>query len=249
MALKSTTLMLRPRLIHAILGYLHCLLVVVIVAPSIGITFPAAGEEFERAVLTGTHGDQQFVAGGRVRIAATISDDLIVAGGEIVVGRTIAEDVIAAGGSLRFREITAHDVIMAGGQIDFEGEIADDLVAAGGRVYLGRDASIAGDAWLAGGNLDIDGSVGGRLTAGAGSIRLGGVIDGDVDLSAGTIVVAPGAHIGGTLVYRSGEEAEIAADAVIMGVSVGSSLRNWQGPSGAGCCSASQHGPASSLRS
>ena len=197
--------------------YLLLLVLALFVAAGVAAPIHAAELGFQRVTLEGSHTDQQFVAGGQVRVEATIADDLFVAGGQVVVEGGSAEDVIAAGGSLRLRQVEAHDVIAAGGHVDIAGVITDDLVAAGGALYLGREGDVTGDAWLAGGSLDIEGRIGGKLTAGAGSVRLAGTIEGDVDIAAATIVVAPGARLGGNLVYRSREEAEIAPDAEIAG--------------------------------
>lgn len=193
------------------------LAVAILVMGVVAVPPVASAQPFERATLTGTFADQQFLAGGQVTVEAEIADDLFVAGGKVTIERSRVQDIIAAGGSLRLRQVAASDLILAGGTVDIEAEIADDVVAAGGTVHVGSSTTIAGDAWLAGGSVDVEGRIGGRLMAAGGSLHLDGEIEGDVDLTAGAVTIGPNARLGGALVYRSDEAAAIDPAAVIAG--------------------------------
>jgi cytoskeletal protein CcmA (bactofilin family) len=194
---------------------LHLLAVVVTATWLVG---PAAADTgSERATLSGSHGDHQFVAGSQVVVEAELSDDLFAAGGQVVVERSVAEDIIIAGGTLRREAIDANDVIAAGGRVDIGGNITDDLVLASGALHLDRDTVNGVDAWLAGGVLDVEGQIGGRLSASARSVRPNGTVKCDVEVSGRTIVVADGARLGGDLVYRSDREVDLAEGATIAG--------------------------------
>jgi cytoskeletal protein CcmA (bactofilin family) len=157
------------------------------------MTFPAASsEEDERARLSGSFIEEQFLAGEEVRVEDATANDVFAAGGEVEFENVTARDVVVFAGSQRFRNTVIEDLIAAGGEIDISGEIT-------------------------GGVIDIEGRIDGNLKAAAGRIRISGEVRGDVDLSAGKISVEPGARIGGRLTYRSREEAEIAPDALIEG--------------------------------
>lgn len=177
----------------------------------------ASSEEDERAHLSGSSIEEQFLAGEEVRVEDATANDLFVAAGEADFDTVTAQDVVVAAGSQRFRDTVFEDLIAAGGEIDISGEITDDLIAAGGRLQHRRGSVVGGYAILAGGLIDLEGRIDGNLKAAAGRIRISGEIKGDVDLSAGKISVQPGARIGGRLTYRSRKEAEIAPDAVIEG--------------------------------
>jgi cytoskeletal protein CcmA (bactofilin family) len=176
-----------------------------------------AGAGEERAWLTGTFADEQFLAGPEVEVGDATLSDLFAAGGELRLDRLTAEDLFAAGGSIRLRDVAVERLVAAGGEIDLAGEVRDQLIAAGGRLRLRPEATVAGYALLAGGDIEIEGRIGGDLKAAGGRIRLSGEVDGDVDLAGGRITIEPGTRIGGKLIYRSGKEARIAPDAVIEG--------------------------------
>jgi cytoskeletal protein CcmA (bactofilin family) len=182
------------------------------------MAFPAASsEEDERARLSGSFIEEQFLAGEEVRVEDATANDIFAAGGEVEFDNVTARDVVVFAGSQRFRNTVLEDLIAAGGEIDISGEITGDLIAAGGRLQHRRESVVGGYAILAGGVIDLEGRIDGNLKAAAGRIRISGEVKGDVDLSAGRISVEPGARIGGRLTYRSREEAEIAPDALIEG--------------------------------
>jgi cytoskeletal protein CcmA (bactofilin family) len=182
------------------------------------MAFPAASsDEDERARLSGSFIEEQFLAGEEVRVEDATANDVFAAGGEVEFDNVTARDVVVFAGSQRFRNTVIEDLIAAGGEIDISGEITEDLIAAGGRLQQRRESVVGGYAILAGGVIDIEGRIDGNLKAAAGRIRISGEVRGDVDLSAGKISVEPGARIGGRLTYRSREEAEIAPDALIEG--------------------------------
>jgi len=193
---------------------------------ALGVWSPsAASPEAERVTLSGTHGDQQFVAGEEVYIDATVSDEIFAAGGEVTFDGASAKTIISAGHELTVRGSTAQDVIMAGGGLEFEADVADDLVAAicpfcpfaTNRLHIRGGATIADDARLVTRFLDIDGTIGGDLYGVAEVFTLAGEVAGNVEILAERIVLTPSARIGGNLSYRSRTEPEIADGAVISG--------------------------------
>lgn len=184
-----------------------------------GLAAPGAqaSDDEDRVSLTGTFVTEQFAMGPEVRIEQASLDDIFAAGGEVVLEAVTAVDLIAAGGSLRLRDVSAEDVILAGGEIDLAAQVRDDIIAAGGRIRQRPDSTVAGYAILVGGDIELAGTIQGNLKAAGGRIRLTGTVEGDVELSGRSITLAPSARIGGKLTYRSGSQAEIAADAVVAG--------------------------------
>ncbi len=181
------------------------------------VAIAAFASEDESRRLTGTLTGEQVVAGESVRVYDATLGDLFVAGGDVSADRVTADDVIAAGGSLRLNRLSAKDMIAAAGEIDLDGELSEDLIAAGGRIYLRPGARVSGYALLAGGDIELEGRIEGNVKVAAGRVRVSGEIGGNLDVVAGQLRIDSGARIGGALTYRSGDEAEIAPDAVIAG--------------------------------
>ena len=195
---------------------LACLAAVFALAVTVVGTAAFASEDEPRR-LTGTLTGEQVVAGDSVLLYEATLGDLFVAGGEVSADRVTAGDVIAAGGSLRLNRLSAADMIAAGGEIDLDGDLSEDLIAAGGRIHLRPGARVSGYALLAGGDIELEGLIEGNVKIAAGRVRVTGEIGGNLDVVAGVLRIDSGARIGGTLTYRSGNEAQIAPDAVIAG--------------------------------
>ena len=200
-------------------------------------------EEWERVSLSGTHQDQQFLAGERIDVSnVTTEDDIFAAGKDLDFDTVVAEMIVAAGASLRFKDINVDDLILAaGGSLSFDDVEADDLIAAGadlsfsgqleddvvaavvpfspihGRLRLKERAQIGDDARLAGREVIVEGRVGGNLYAVGRYVELAGQVGGDAALEAERIVLKSGARIAGDLRYASPNELELRDGANVAG--------------------------------
>ena len=177
------------------------------------------------SALSGDHQKQQFVTGERVEVTnANVADDIFAAGRNVIFDTVSAKNIIAAGMSLSFTGITADDLIVAGGRMDVSGNIKDDVVAVVcpfcpvmGRLHLTNGMQIGDDARLAGRDIAVDGRIGGDLYAAAQQFRLSGEVVGNARIEADRIALAPGARIGGDLLYTSQTKPEVADGAIIAG--------------------------------
>lgn len=177
------------------------------------------------STLSGDHQKQQIVTGERVEITnANVADDIFAAGREVIFETVSAKNVIAAGMSLSLKGIIADDLIVAGGRMDVSGNIKDDVIAAVcpfcpvmGRLNLTNGMQIGDDARLAGRDIAVDGRIGGDLYAAAQQFRLSGEVVGNARIEADRIAIAPGARIGGDLLYTSQTKPEVSDGAVIAG--------------------------------
>jgi cytoskeletal protein CcmA (bactofilin family) len=200
-------------------------------------------ERWERVTLSGSHQEQQFLAGERVEVNnATVDDDIFAAGNDLDFDTVVAEMIVAAGASLRFKDINADDLILAagaslrfedveaeelilaGGELSFSGQVEDDIVAATcpfcpihGRLRLKERAQIGDDARLAGREVVVDGRVDGNLYAAGQRVELSGKVGGDAAIEAERIVLGSGARIAGDLRYASPNELEIRDGASVAG--------------------------------
>lgn len=157
--------------------------------------------------------DEDLYAGGnRVLIEGTVQGDLVVAAFQTVeISGTVEGDVVGysplvvvtgnVGGSLR----VAADVVRVEGRVGVDIFTGTRSAVVTGSV--GRDVQ----AWTL--TLDVRARVGrdilGRVF---GRARIGGVVEGDVEITVRNLEVLPGTRIGGSLGYRSDQEADIADD-------------------------------------
>lgn len=184
-----------------------------------------AAELGEKISLSGSHQDQQFLAGETVEVTADIADDVFAAARKVLFEGASAENALAAGFIVTVRETTVRDMILAGGEIDFAGSVTDDLVAAVcpfcpmvGGLHLRRGSHIGDDARLAGRDIHVEARIDGTLYAAAtGRVTLSGEIGGNAEVLADRIVITPDARIGGDLLYAGTAKPEIPEGAVIGG--------------------------------
>ncbi len=200
-------------------------------------------ERWELISLSGSHQDQQFLAGERVEVRkVTTDDDIFAAGGNLDFDSVVAEMIVAAGGSLRFNDINADDLILAaggtlrfedvkaeelilaGGEVSFSGQVEDDIVAATcpfcpihGHLNVTERAQIGDDARLAGREVIVDGPVGGNLYAAGQRVELSGQVGGDAMIEAERIILESGTRIAGDLRYASPNELELRDGASVAG--------------------------------
>ena len=185
-----------------------------------------AEDKFKELVtITGDHQKQQFVFGERVEInKAKVGDDIFAMGRDIVIQDASAKYIIAAGMSHSLSGITTEDLILFGGQMNLSGNVTDDIVAAvcpfcpmHGRLHLTKTTQIGDDARLMGRDISIDGRIGGNLYAYGQQVRLAGEVTGNAKIDADRIVLAPGARIGGDLLYAGENKPEVSEGAVVSG--------------------------------
>jgi cytoskeletal protein CcmA (bactofilin family) len=182
----------------------------------------SAGRE---VTVTGEQSKQQFLAGDRVRILATVSDGVFAAGREITVEGARAHSMHLIAGTILLKDSTVRDIVAGAHDVEISGTVEDDALIAvcpvcpwgSGRLLVGAQGRISDDAHLLAGILEVQGTVGGDLRATARRIIISGSIAGKADLTAKEIVIASGARLAGELIARSPGRPEIAAGASISG--------------------------------
>ena len=159
-------------------------------------------------------GANLFAGGSNYRVDETVEGDAFMAGGRVIARGSFGEDVYLAGGDIEIDGAIESDLFAGGATVDVLAGIGDDMFVSGGTVRQHPGSSVAGDAFVAGGTVDLDGSIAGNLHVGARSFTLTGTVSGDVTAEAGSITIAPGARIGGSLTYSATNNADISASAV-----------------------------------
>lgn len=158
-----------------------------------------------------------IMAGGSVSPSKPVPEHFIAAGGRVVVDQPVGKSVAAAGGSVEIRAPIGHSAGIAAGSITVDASIGNNLSASGGEVRVARNAVIGNAARLFGGTITIDGRIRGSLHASAERVIINGQVDGDVRAAGETIVLGPGAKVGGSMTYASANEIQRGEGASIAG--------------------------------
>ena len=170
----------------------------------------------ELSVGDAVSGDVVAVGGG-VEVGGRIGGDIHATGGEVILDAAVAGSVLSMGGRVRVVNRIDGDLKMAGGHVENAAAVGGNIMMAGGHVILARGADIAGNALAVGGRVDIDGTIGGDMRAAGRRVVIGGEVRGNVQVDALEVSILPTAHIHGNLKYRSPNDADIHAEAVIDG--------------------------------
>lgn len=180
---------------------------------------PALAESHfaDSVVITGSIDDDLYAAGGEIRIEGSIAGSATLAAGSAEISGDIEADVILAGGRINLDGGVGDDLRAAGGTVKVTGFVTDQATIAGGSVTIGPGSAIGGRTWIAGGDVEMAGQIGDDLRVAAGTVVISGRVVGDAEITAREIRVAPGAVIGGDLIWRSELPPLIAEDAQILG--------------------------------
>lgn len=187
------------------------------------------GGSEQRKTMIVRRGGDLVGTGQTVRVSDSVPGDVMLAGGELAFSGTVAGDYLGAGGDQAVSGNIGGSARAAGGNVEVSAQITRNVTIAGGNVELQQAGSIAGNAYLAGGNVEVDGTVTGLLRATAGDVTINGTV-GDVNVSAGSLTIGPGARIDGDLRYRvPADRVEIAPGATITGQRIPLPARDWMG--------------------
>jgi hypothetical protein len=123
--------------------------------------------------LLSTSSGNVFGGGENFTINQNISRDLVIAGSRLEINGNTGDDFIGAGGELIVNGDVSGNVIAMGGSIRINGNVGGDVVAAGGEISLSRDSVVKGDVLLGGGEITLDGTVNGNGNISAGTLKTG----------------------------------------------------------------------------
>lgn len=144
-----------------------------------------------------------YAAGEAVRVDGRLNGDLVAGARRIVVDGQVEGDVFAAGNTIDLRGPIGDSTRIAGQMLTVDTTIDGDLLAGGEELLLTENASVAGGLTAAASLVEIDGTVGRGARVAAGEIIVRGTVNGDVNVIADRLDLAPGARITGDLDYRA----------------------------------------------
>jgi cytoskeletal protein CcmA (bactofilin family) len=161
--------------------------------------------------------DDLYLFGSTITILGTVNGDVVAAGSTVAIGGRVNGSVMAAGGSTTITGDVRGSVRAAGGAVDVSGPVGADLLAGAGSLRVAPSGRIGRDVLAGGGSAELLAGVGRNVLAAGDTITLGGPVGGDVRVQAGTLRLAPGADVQGSLAYTSGNAADIQPGATVHG--------------------------------
>ena len=166
--------------------------------------------------VTGTAADVK-AAGAQVETHVDTTGDLQIAGAQITTTGNVGRDLNAIGASLDISGKVGRNASFAGAVVKSNIAVTGWLRVAGATVTLGPSTDVVGSLKAGGALVSIEGHVGGNVQVGGAVVTFNGTADGPVDIAAHTVIIGPGAKIGGDLTVRSPNPPQIASTAVISG--------------------------------
>ncbi|MEQ8966447.1 MAG: polymer-forming cytoskeletal protein [Azospirillaceae bacterium] len=174
-------------------------------------------EETGTAEEAATRGGASTITGREVVGTSATGKNVAAAGALVALSADTEEDAMVAGGTVRADGRVGGDLFAVGGRVRAGAAIGEDAFLAGGNVSLGANATVGSDLFAAGGDLTIDGTVAGDALLGGGTIEIAGTIEGDVEAAGGSLILLPGARIGGDLRFHGADPPEIVEGATVGG--------------------------------
>jgi cytoskeletal protein CcmA (bactofilin family) len=160
-----------------------------------------------------------FVAGDNVVINGEIDGDVFASGQTVTFNGKINGDLLAAGNTVRINGQVDGDARVVGYNITLAGEINGSFTAAAAELHLLKESRVNRDMQAAVKNLSMAGLVGRHFLGAGESISLDGPLGGNAVIqSVNNLTVGPGGSIAGQLSYKSGNQANIAPEAKIGGI-------------------------------
>ncbi len=200
------------------IGRIICAALIAILAVAITTT-PVHGADVRAGDTVSLSEDEQvygdlYLAGRVISSSATVIGDIFAAGETLKIAGSVDGGLTAAGQTIVVDGVITRGARLAGSSVDVAGHVERDLLVGSGVFTLEPEASIGQDLLFGAGTVVLRGEVGGNVRGGAEELIIEGTVTGNVDVEVGTLVIGPGANVGGDLTYSSRTEADIPADTV-----------------------------------
>ena len=165
-----------------------------------------------------TINDDLYAFGQSVTVLGTVNGDIIAGGQSVTISGRVSGDVMAAGSSVIISGPVAGSVRLAGQTVEILAPVGQDVLAGAATVTVGPQAQIGRDVLAGGNTVAISGPVGRSIRAGSEQLMIAGPVGGDVLAQAGSLRLASGAVIAGSLSYTSAQEAVLDPGATVGGL-------------------------------
>lgn len=155
-----------------------------------------------------------YASGNTVTLDTEAPSDFFAVAGSIAVRKSVQGSVFGTASTILVSAPVAHSLRLAGGQVDVNGDVGEDVSVVGANLSIHRDTTIHGDIHFVGNSLTVNGHVTGSITATASTITINGTVDGNITVAAEHVAIPDTASVGGSLHYRSRNDAVIAPGVV-----------------------------------
>ena len=179
-----------------------------------------------------TIADNLYAAGNTISLNGNIKGDVICAGQTININGRIEGDVICAGQTININGEVTGNIRTVGNSINLDNKVGRNFLGAGAFINLGSNSQVNEDVILGAGYSEFRGKINRDLIGGGGNMIIGGEIGRDVKLwidqnvrsNSATnfrnntpLTIEKNAKVNGSLIYTSGQNANIVDGATIKG--------------------------------
>ena len=181
-----------------------------------------AGAATEENFLQNTSSGNVFGGGNNFQINQDVNGDLVLAGSKLEINGNVVHDFIGAGGEITVNGNVSGNVIATGGTIKVNRNVGGDVAAFGGQILLSRDSVVNGDIMLGGGDITLDGVINGNGQVSAGTLHTGDnfKLKGNLKLDAQNYPPNLKDNVGGSLNITARNETKTQYAAAYEGFSV-----------------------------
>lgn len=164
-----------------------------------------------------TLNEDLFAWGGAVNVDGTVNGDVFAAGGSVGINGTVNGSVTAAGGTINISGRVTHSLRMASGILGIDGIVDGDATLLGRSLVIGPRGRVGGHLQMVMKDVQIKGTVEGDLSGSTTYLAISGLVLGNLDISAETLIIEATAEVRGDIYYVSPSEIQIAPGAKITG--------------------------------
>jgi hypothetical protein len=161
--------------------------------------------------------DDLYVFGDTLDLQGTVNGDVVFFGGTSNIGGLITGDLLVMGGTTTVTGEVRGSIRATGGTVTIGGRVGHDVAVAAGTLQLGSSARVGRDLLAGAGAASVAAPIARNAFIGSGDLTLSAPVGGDVRAEGGTVRLAQGAAINGTLSYSSDKPAEIASGVMVGG--------------------------------
>ena len=156
-----------------------------------------------------------YILAGSVEFDGTAERDLNVIAGDATIDGTVRGTLHLAAGTSELGGTVEGSVYIASGRTRITGTVEGDVVMASGELELTSSGRIGGGLFVLSGQIDLRGTVEGDISGTVGRTTLGGITNGEVDLSTGEFSIINTARVNGEVTYTGRNNPNIDGSAVV----------------------------------
>jgi cytoskeletal protein CcmA (bactofilin family) len=150
-----------------------------------------------------------YLAGNSISVEGTVRGNLYAAGQTVAVSGNVSGNVVVFSQKAVLSGRVGEGVKAFGQSVTVSGDVAGDVIVAGNAVYLDKTMKLDGDAIIAARKWKADGQIKGEVLGAGRTVTISGPVNGNVRLAVSSLTIASTAHIGGSLMYVSQNEAAV----------------------------------------